>query len=284
LNDNQQQVLNDIQSLQKIEQDLFHTLETSINLSQDEYNKIINKINSISQMRINLYKTFGNFNNLYANTLINSQTTIQQQAFAIGIIEKQLNDAKTQLQKLEANKNNTIRLIEINDYYGEKYNEHASLMKYIIFTLFPIIILFFLFNKGFLPNTIFYILLFIITVIGSIFIITRLVSIWSRDNMNYQEYTWGFNMKNAPTAKSQSSINDPWLTTKSSNSCDISETCIGSDCCTTGMIYDSDLKQCIANSSTSSKESFMNSIFTKESFKNKKPDFTINSYVMPSNY
>ena len=290
-NDNNEQLmLNDIQSLQNIEKDLFDTLETNPNLTSEQYNKIISKINSISQMRINLYKTFGNFNNLYKNTLLNSQETQQQQAFAIGIVEKQLNESKKKLQYLESEKNNKIRLIEINDYYGEKYSEHSTLMKYIIFMLIPIIIISFLFNKGFIPTTVFYLLLVIISIIGSIFIINCVLSILSRDNMNYQAYLWTFNMKNAPSVKNTGTISDPWLSKNSggSGTCLASVgTCVGSNCCTSGMVYDSNLDKCIPDPNLSSrkkKESFMNMIFTKESFQNKKPDVVLNSFIMPSNY
>ena len=284
-NDNQQETLKDIQSLQNIEKDLFDTLETTPNLTSDQYNKIINKINSISQMRINLYKTFGNFNTLYKNTLVNSQDTLQQQAFAIGIIEKQLNEAKKKLQRLELEKNNKIRLIEINDYYGEKYNEYTILMKYIIFMLIPIIIISFLFNLGFIPSVVFYLLLAIITIIGSIFIIYRLLSIWSRNNMNYQEYSWRFNIKNAPSViNKKAGDNDPWL---SGTPMGIG-TCIGSNCCTPGMVYDNNLDKCVSASSTttcsSKKESFINNIFTRDSRQNKKSDVTLNNIVNPSNY
>jgi hypothetical protein len=239
-------MLNDIQSLQNIEKDLFDTLETNPNLSSEQYNKIISKINSISQMRVNLYQTFGNFNNLYKNTLLNSQETLHQQAFAIGIVEKQLNESKRKLQHLELEKNNKIRMIEINDYYGEKYSEHTILMKYIIFMLVPIIIICFLFNKGFLPKLVFYLLLIIITIIGSIFIVYRLLSIWSRDNMNYQKYLWSFNIKNAPSVNTNASNNDPWLSGNSSGF----GTCIGSNCCTKGMIYDSNLDKCMPSKSS----------------------------------
>jgi len=277
-------MLKDIQSLQKIEKDLFDTLETNVNLTSDQYNKIINKINSISQMRANLYKTFGNFSNLYKDTLLNSQETLYQQAIAIGIVEKQLNQAKAQLKYLESEKNNKVRLIEINDYFGEKYSEHSILMKYIIFMLIPIIIISFLFNKGFLPRLVFYLLLVIICIIGSIFIITRLLSIWSRDNMNYQEYLWSFNIKNAPSVNANASSKDPWLSTNLGGI----GTCIGSNCCTTGMIYDDNLDKCMHVSpgakSRQTKESFMNMIFTKESFKTKKPDVSLQSFIMPSNF
>ena len=50
---------------------------------------------------------------------------------------------------LNLKKNNKMRLVEINDYYGDKYAEHSQLMKIVIFTLIPVIILAIL-NKN--PN------------------------------------------------------------------------------------------------------------------------------------
>jgi len=284
-NTTNEEILKDIKSLQNIEQDLFKTLETNPFITAEEQKQVLKKINSISQMRLDLYQTLGDVNSLYKNTLVNSRETLRQETFAIAIIEKQLNEAKKKLKRLESEKNNKIRLIEINDYYGEKYSEHGILMKYIIFMLVPIIIISALFNRGLLPKYIFYILLVLITVIGSVFIIYKLISIWSRDNMNYQEYWWSFNIKNAPAAiKKNGGNSDPWL----SNSSLGIGTCVGSNCCTTGMTYDSNLDKCIPDKSTcsqtSKKESFMNAILTQKSSLYKKPDVTLDSIIMPSNY
>jgi hypothetical protein len=283
-NTTNEEMLKDIKSLQNIEQDLFKTLETNPFITSEEQKQILKKINSISQMRLNLYQTLGDVNSLYKNTLVHSRETLRQETFAIAIIEKQLNEAKKKLQLLETEKNNKIRLIEINDYYGEKYSEHGILMKYIIFMLVPIIIISLLFNKGFLPKFIFYILLGLITVIGSIFIVYKLVSIWSRDNMNYQEYLWSFNIKNAPTVIKKDGVDDPWL----SNSSLGIGTCVGSNCCTTGMTYDINLNQCIPDKSAcskkSKKEAFVNDILTQKSSLYKKPDVTLDTFIMPSNF
>jgi hypothetical protein len=268
--DTNENVVADINSLQQIEAGLFKTLETNTKLSTDEYQDLISKINSISQMRLKLYETLSNVNSLYKNTVSNSQETLYQQLFAIGIVEKQLDETKDKLNELETTKNDKLRLVKINDYYGDKYNEHTILMKYVIIMLVPIIILSFMFNRGYIPTFLFYTLLVIITIIGSIFIINRLVSIWSRDNMNYQEYTWGFNPKSAPGVITGNNKN-PWLTIGSIG------TCIGDNCCTDGMIYDTVLDKCVYDNSNSktvstsdnsyeiATESFINNILTKKS-------------------
>jgi hypothetical protein len=237
---NIEQILNDIQNLQDIEKKLFNSLDDNTLLTTDQQEKIINKINLISEMRLNLYRTLGGLNKIYQNVIINSKNISEQQKQAIHLVESQLNDSKRKLEFLENEKNNKIRLVQINDYYGQKYSEHASLMKYIIYMLIPIIIICFLYNIGLLPSFLFYLLLIVISTIGSIYIIYKLVSIWNRDNMNYQEYDWNFNSKAAPTPKDLGGTGNPW------DSPDMNiGTCIGNSCCSPGTIYDDTINKCI---------------------------------------
>ena len=240
IQENNEKLLNDIQTLQQIEQQFFTTLETNTSLSPNEKKKILDKINQISNMRINLYQTLSEINNYYGSTLSTSLGTLKQQTAAIAVIEDELNRSKKNLEMLELEKNNKIRLVEINNYYGEKYQEHASLMKIIIFTLIPIIILSILNNKNLLPNFLYYILLLIICVIGVFYFWYRYLSIIMRDNINYQKYDWGFNPKTAP--KGSSNTQDPWLSLKRPG------TCIGESCCSNGQIWNPNLNQCIGTS------------------------------------
>ena len=240
IQENNEQLLNDIQNLQQIEQQFFTSLETNPNIPYKEQQKIIEKINQISNMRIQLYQTLSNVNTYYGDALGSSLGTLKEQTAAIGIVENELNRAKKNLKSLESEKNNKIRLVEINDYYGEKYSEHALLMKIIILTLIPIIFITFLYNRAFLPSRIYFILLVIITVIGAIYFWYCYASIIMRDNMHYQEYDWHFNAANAP--KGNISSTDPWL------SYSLPGTCIGASCCSDGQFWDPSFNQCIGTS------------------------------------
>ena len=239
-----EQILNDIQSLQSMEQELFNSLETNANLSSDQKKQIINKINDISKMRINLYQTLSNVNGFFQGALNSSMGTLQEQSAAIGIVESELNQAKVRLQALEVEKNNKIRLVEINNYYGEKYTEHARLMKIIIFTLIPIIILTVLNNKGLIPGSLFNGLLSLIAIIGGYFFWITMASIIMRDNMNYNEYNWYFYSASAPTGSTSS--DDPWASNSNFG------TCIGSACCSSNQTYDTSLNICVDGSNNSS--------------------------------
>ena len=242
-NDSQQtneQILNDIQTLQTMEQQLFSNLENNPNLTTQQQQEIVQKMNQLSNMRINLYQTLSGVNSYYQNALNSSQGTLKEQTAAIYIVENELNSAKRRLEALDVEKINKIRLVEINNYYGDKYVEHGNLMKIIIFTLVPVIILAILNKNSILPNTIYYILVIIIAAIGAYFFWLRFGSIITRDNMNYQTYDWYFDPSTAPTGSASS--DDPWASLGSMG------TCIGQACCSAGQLYDETIDQCVGNS------------------------------------
>ena len=272
INENNEQILNNIEALQKMEQQLFNNLESNVNLNPDEQKKIVDKMNQLSNMRINLYQTLSGINNYYENALSSSIGTLKDQEVAIQIIENELNKSKKRLQMLEEEKNNKIRLVEINTYYGDKYAEHSQLMKIVIFMLVPIIILAFLYNKGILPQTIYYILIAIISLIGGYFFWLRLGSIIMRDNMNYQEYNWSFDPTNVSTDTSIDT-SDPWNTNISLDF----GTCVGNACCAEGLVYDENINQCVlSSSSTNSVESMtVNNILKKTQQGKYKTDYDL---------
>jgi hypothetical protein len=248
IQDNNEQILNDIQSLQQMEQQLFSNLESNPNLTTSQQQQIIEKMNQLSNMRVNLYQTLNGLSTYYENAMNSSMSSLNEQAVAVGIVENELNSSKKRIRLLEEEKNNKIRLVEINNYFGEKYAEHSQLMIIIIFTLIPIIILSFFNNKGILPNTIYYILIAIISLIGAYFFWNRFGSIIMRDNMNYQEYNWHFDPNAISTSTTTSaSTSDPWVSKNVASSA----TCIGDACCSPGLTYDTSMNQCVSSGTES---------------------------------
>lgn len=247
-------ILNDIDSLQKMEQQLFNNLESNTNLTQQQKVNEIEKINNLTNLRINLYQTLSGINNFSINSLKTTVGSLEEQIVAVDIVESELNKSKARLSALEEERNNKIRLVEINNYYSDKYSEHSALMKIVIFTLIPVIFLTVLNKKGLLPDGIFNILIIIIALIGGYFFWIRFGSIIMRDNMNYQEYNWAFDPASAPAPTSSASTSTS--TSTSSTSSSSSGTCVGQSCCSTGLTWDQSLNKCVSNSSNV-KESFI---------------------------
>lgn len=240
------QIINDIQALQKIEQQLFNSLEENQNLTKDQQKQIIQKINDISQMRIQLYKTLSKMNQSNQVSLNNSNQTLSQQTMAMDIIENELNESKKRLQAMEDQKNNQIRMIEINNYYSQKYAEHTTFLKIVLIMLISLIIITVLKKQNILPSSVYTGLFILIMIIGLLFLFPVAYSLSLRDSMNYQEYYWTFDVSSAPTADTSGNSNDPWVSSTSSNVAS-SMTCVGQDCCSPGMTYDSTQNMCISN-------------------------------------
>jgi len=261
-----QEILNDIQNLQEIEQGLFNSLETNPGLTSDQQQDILNKIDNLTNLRINLYQTLSGVNSYYQTALQTSSGTLKDQSTAVNIVEEELNKAKQNLHTLQTEQNNKIRLVQINSYFGDKYAEHSQLMIIVICTLLPIIIITVINRSGLIPPIIYYSIVAIIVIIGLYFFWYRWTSILTRDPMNYNEYDWYFNAATAPKATGGDTT-DPWL------SGDLG-ICIGAKCCTSNQKYNEKLNKCVDK--TMMKESFVNNVLTKTS--------TTNSYKQANRF
>jgi hypothetical protein len=245
LEDQSTEIIADIQNLQSIETDLFKTLETGLTnktLTADQQTNIVDQINKVANMRASLFKTLNNSQQYYRGTVSSVGGIIGHQINALDVVENQLNESKKRLKIIEEEKNNKLRLVEINTYYGEKYANHTGIMKTVVFFCIPIIILAVLANANILPHSI-YVFLFIIVVVVAIVIIWRqILDALSRDNMVYDEYVWGKEPPEKPEVNlDMNNLVDPWK--------GIGLTCVAQECCDTGYTYvPSPTNKCISNS------------------------------------
>ena len=241
-----------------------------------EQEKIIQKINELSEMRISLFK---NMTNMYGNmqdNVANSRTDLVDQMTVVGVVEGELDNAKANLNKLTNAKNNKMRMTEINTYYGKRYSAHAGVMKILIMICIPLLILAILKKKSLIPSRIANGVSGFIIIVGAIILIRRIWDLSRRDNMNYDEYNWVFNATNqGPTvyqydmaqfgkagkaAKSE-------VGTLQSDAQNVAGSlglgCVGASCCSDGMTFDETSEKCVESVS---KETFQNGQFNKTSF------------------
>ena len=238
LQERNQQVLNNISQLQTQEKELYSNLD-NVSLSTEEKQQIINKINEISQMRMNMYAGLKDMYSYYQKNVSASSSTLGQSIAAVDILENELNQSKIRMNLIEDQKYNKLRLVEINTYFGKRYNAHSKLMKTIVLICIPVLILAVLSNKGILPSNIYKLLVVVILVIGALLIGLQIIDMSNRDDMNWDEYNWYFDKNTAPSDTTEGTPSDPWGTS--------SVTCIGSACCYDGSTYDSDKNICVPN-------------------------------------
>jgi len=243
-----QKIKKDIDDLQKIEKDLLSTLDTNPNLTVEQKKELYTKVNGVTNMRIRLYQTLNDASGMYKDILAGSQEKLELQTDAIGIMERELDNTKKRIDALSSDKNNKMRLVEVNEYYGSKYSEQAGLMKIIVLTLIPVIIVTFLKKKylaAYMPDIMYYILIIGIFITGGVFFVLKLGNYMTRDSMNYQEFDWGFNKGNAPKPSNMTEV-DPWLMPEMKLGA-----CIDKDCCADGTEYDEDKNKCVVKSEES---------------------------------
>jgi hypothetical protein len=240
------QIIENIKSLQTTEIKLYDRLE-STTLNSEQKQEIIDKINQISQMRINLYANLKDMYSYYQEDVSVSRNAMNDQLVSLDLIENELNGSRRRLNLVEMQKNNKIRLVEINTFYGKRYNAHKEIMQIIVIVCIPVLILTILASKGLIPPKINTLLTGIIIIIGLYIIGAKVIDLFNRDNINFDEYDWYFNKNDAPNSSVQSNMNvDPWATP--------SLTCIGSECCDDNNIYDEIQNKCIPNVNLKSKE------------------------------
>lgn len=257
----QETLLKNVNNLQTMESKLYKKLEKAY--AEGKKHKVqkhlVKKINEISQMRMSMYNEL---NSMYKNIqgrVSQGRIDLVDQLTVTGIMEKELNNYKKNLNLMEANKDNKMRLVEINTYYSEKYQAQTSLMKLIILVCIPLLVLAIVGKKQLIAPRIVTGLTWAILIIGGILIIRQFIDINSRDNMNFQEYDWKWDVpadSNEPSVyeydKQQlqggaSSLEDG--ATSAMDSAGMG--CIGSSCCSTGTYYDEDQGECVKGSSGS---------------------------------
>jgi hypothetical protein len=217
------QILNDIGYLQESIKETYHQLISGISngtLSKDDEKILQDRIINYQAILVSLFKILDSNYNLYQNAITSTESTMKEQLFSIEIVNEELNNLAKKVKSLNEDNNSKLRMIEINRYYGEKYDDHATFMKHLVIFLLILLILYILKKKYLIPSNIYYILIFFVLLFGFIVLGRYFYRMVFRNNMNYEEYTFplddmiGVNSTNVPTIVS--TLN-PWLNTSSCN-------------------------------------------------------------------
>jgi len=258
--------LTNIKNLQEMEQSLYANLEHQLGSSHPpsiaDQKKLVKRINDMSNMRAAL---FDNLQEVYADSqtqVASTRTGLVNELTAVKVVEEELNNSKTQLNSIKREKQDALRMVEINTYYGKRYQAHTDIVKIIIIACLPILLFIILNKKGLLSSNITNILIGIVIVILIIILWYRIGDLMFRDNMNYDQYNYPFDPKdvNIDTTTDSSSI------TSLPKPIDLSIECVGDECCPSdNMRYDKASNICVIDTDAT-KTSSDAAIMTKETF------------------
>ena len=111
-----------------------------------------------------------------------AQKTVQ------GVMDKELSNIEEQMDDLVEEKRRKMKMVEIDTYYGKRYNSYKELMQLVAYTCIPILIIVVLFRMNMFSAQVRSMLLVLVFIVGGYLLMMKGLDIWYRDNMNWDEY------------------------------------------------------------------------------------------------
>lgn len=192
-----EEMIEKISKLQDLENQKYDDLNvllasnpTPDNIAQQKV--LINDITQLTQIRSSLFDTLllHAQNNVKMNDTMNAG--VQDKQTIVTLKENDLSARKAAIAALDQETENTQRMVDINVYYKKQYEARVIIMKYIVLLCFLVIFFIVLMNLGWLPQEMVIVLVVIIIFAGGLYIGSLVYDAYKRSNMNYDEYSWGF--------------------------------------------------------------------------------------------
>ena len=163
---------------------------TPDNIAQQKI--LINDITQLSTIRSDLFNTLlmQAQNNLKVNTAMNAN--VQDKHTIVTLKENDLKARRDAMAAVNQKNENALKMVDINVYYKKQYEARVKIMKYIVVLCFLVIFFVVLMNLGWLPQEMVTVLVVIIIFGGAMYIGSLVYDMYQRSNINYDEYSWGF--------------------------------------------------------------------------------------------
>ena len=243
----QQATLNSIRDLQRLETQLYKKLEqtTATPNTLNEQRQLIRRIDNITKVRKSLLNTLTDRYSDIQNNVISSRSDLVQQTAMVGVIQDEMRKANNHLSELEIDKNNKLRMVELNTYARERYQSYMEMMRIFAIATFLVLIVVILGKKKIIPNPDFLIIIAgIIIAVALIMIIIRYLDIMKRDNLYFHKYNHPFD----PDAIKHPTNDE----NKKNMALSLSGNCLNEGCCNPGQKYNASIKKCVTDTTRES--------------------------------
>ena len=245
-----QKMFQTITELQTKESALYKSLDSTAAAGGD-YQSMIDHINDLASARTTLIAELSRALGDVDNRVGDGRNKLEAQLSLAKVAEHELNQAKSRLNELDDTKNNKLRMVEINNYLGKRYQAYANIMKLIIYFCVPLLGLFLLKSYNLLSADVHTFLTGTLLAVGIFLIVRRSWDIFVRSDINFDEYNWSSTADPAvlhPTIWEYNKTHFLNIDTglkKVINSLGID--CFGAACCAPGTRYDTNKHQCMLN-------------------------------------
>jgi hypothetical protein len=202
--DNLESQFTNISNLQIVQSKLFTDLEKlagsaniNDNVIQQQIKDKLDQIDNLTKIRTNMFQIIKSNYNITQSDYNIQRKSYAQQLVALEIIENELKNTSQKLRDSILIRDNSERMVGINNYYTRRYEAHADIMKNVIFYCGIIIIAIFLMKMGFLSDEITSLLIIVSLSIGIIIVGGKVLDLSRRNNIDYDKYNFPFDPKEA---------------------------------------------------------------------------------------
>ena len=117
----------------------------------------MDEMNEVAASRASLYDNLLTLYSEKQSVIANTRQDLVDQRTVVRVLEDQMNKAKHNFNALKADSANKLRMVEINTYYGKKYQAYGGILKVIAIACLPLILLAILKNRNMLPSSLIYV-------------------------------------------------------------------------------------------------------------------------------
>jgi len=236
--------------------DLFNVFKNNYNLTDSQLDNIENTLKKNESYTNNALKNLTNITTATQNNLDAASNNLVNQTVVNDVLGTEIANTQAEFETLRQNNINQRRLLENNTYYTQRYEAHTDVMKTIIIICIPLLLITILGNKEIIPPNVSYWLGGIGLLIGLGIVGMKVFDLYYRNNFNYNEYDQPFynplDQKDIDAGK-QYSITQALVQDFSQLGKNLEKnlgTCIGSDCCSQGMVWNQAKRKCELSKST----------------------------------
>lgn len=237
---------------------IISTLQSTINYNLAEINSLQGSSNSDDIARV---QTLTNENKELNDGILQIQSSTSDlneniatindlTMYTSDIIKTESDLTSERLAKMKNESTNKMRMVGINNYYANKYNDQSEIMIIIIVTCLSILILWYI--NTIVQSSIFYVLIAIVVSVGVITIAWKCYYLIMRNSIDYNQSDFDIKSKNLPEIDILRGATGTLMTAGSTGSKD----CENEKCCIAPEYYSFKNGKCYASAAAAALSEF----------------------------
>ena len=157
-------------------------------------NKILQKINQITNVRLDLFKKIQQRYDNVSENLETDKDNLKSQIAMVNVVEDQINQLKSNVKAMRQDKNNRLRMIQIGNYEYRRYQQLKEMMRTLFFACLIIALVSVALQRGLLPSSIASVTIFLVFIVSAVLVFYKMYDLSFRRTDDFDKYNF-FNME-----------------------------------------------------------------------------------------